>query len=159
MGEEDQDILRRYPSYYLAFSYYRTTAFDHTSSVTTTTGGQQASSNPYLKETPWGWPIDGVGFRYVINKLWDRYQKPLFCVENGIGNIDVFENEYVNDDYRIDYFREHISEMEKAIEEDGVNLLGYTPWGCIDLISAGTGEMKKDMVLSILIWMIKEMVH
>ena len=60
-----------------------------------------------------------------------------------MGNIDVFENEYVNDDYRIDYFREHISEMEKAIEEDGVNLLGYTPWGCIDLISAGTGEMKK----------------
>ena len=143
MEKDDEEILRQYPSDYLAFSYYRTTAFDHTSSVTTTTGGQQASSNPYLKETPWGWPIDGVGFRYVINELWDRYQKPLFCVENGMGNIDVFENEYVNDDYRIDYFREHISEMEKAIEEDGVNLLGYTPWGCIDLISAGTGEMKK----------------
>lgn len=143
MGEEDQDILRQYPSDYLAFSYYRTTAFDHTSSVTTTTGGQQASSNPYLKETPWGWPIDGIGFRYVINELWDRYQKPLFCVENGMGNLDVFEDETVEDDYRIDYFREHISEMKKAIEQDGVNLLGYTPWGCIDLISAGTGEMRK----------------
>lgn len=143
MEEGDKEILKQYPSDYLAFSYYRTTAFDHTSSVTTTTGGQQASSNPYLKETPWGWPIDGIGFRYVLNELWDRYQKPLFCVENGMGNIDMFENGTVNDDYRIDYFREHITEMNKAIEEDGVNLLGYTPWGCIDLISAGTGEMKK----------------
>ena len=60
-----------------------------------------------------------------------------------MGNLDVFEDETVEDDYRIDYFREHISEMKKAIEEDGVNLLGYTPWGCIDLISAGTGEMRK----------------
>ena len=141
---EDEDILKKYPSDFLAFSYYRTTAFDHNADVTTTTGGQQGVSNPYLEETPWGWPIDPIGFRHVLNELWDRYQKPLFCVENGMGNIDEIQSDgEIIDDYRIDYLRRHIQEMKKAVTIDGVNLMGYTPWGCIDLVSAGTGEMKK----------------
>jgi len=140
----DDEILQTYPSDFLAFSYYRTTAFDHEAKVTTTTGGQQGVSNPYLEETPWGWPIDAVGFRYVLNELWDRYQKPLFCVENGMGNSDeVNEDQTIDDDYRIDYLEKHIREMKKAVMLDGVDLMGYTPWGCIDLVSAGTGEMKK----------------
>ncbi|MBQ0064482.1 MAG: family 1 glycosylhydrolase [Firmicutes bacterium] len=144
MEEGDEEILRAHPSDFMAFSYYRTTTFDRNSEKITTTGGQQGSSNPYLKETPWGWPVDPVGLRYVLNELYDRYQKPLFIVENGMGNIDVLEADgSVHDDYRIDYFRDHVKEMKKAIEIDGVNLLGYTPWGWIDVVSAGTGEMKK----------------
>lgn len=142
--KEDMETLRKYPSDFLAFSYYRTTAFDRNANVTTTTGGQQGVTNPYLEETEWGWPIDATGFRYVLNELWDRYQKPLFCVENGMGNTDNYtEGSEINDDYRIDYLRKHIQEMKKAVQIDGVDLMGYTVWGCTDLVSAGTGEMKK----------------
>ena len=144
MEPEDEKILRENTSDYLAFSYYRTTAFDRNSPNTTTTGGQQASPNPYLKKTPWGWPIDPEGLRFVLNELYDRYQKPLFIVENGMGNIDVVEEDgNIHDDYRIAYLRDHIKEMKKAVEIDHVDLLGYTTWGCIDIVSAGTGEMKK----------------
>lgn len=80
----------------------------------------------------------------MLNELWDRYQKPLFCVENGLGNQDnVLSDGSIKDDYRIDYLKKHIEAMKAAVVEDGVNLMGYTPWGCIDLVSAGTGEMKK----------------
>ena len=79
-----------------------------------------------------------------MNQLYDRYQKPLFIVENGLGAVDEpDENGYIEDDYRIEYLREHINAMKEAIEEDGVDLIGYTSWGCIDLVSASTGEMKK----------------
>ena len=79
-----------------------------------------------------------------MNALYDRYQKPLFIVENGLGAVDTpDENGFVNDTYRIEYLREHIKAMEQAVNEDGVLLIGYTPWGCIDLFSASTGEMKK----------------
>ena len=141
--EEDFKILKDYPSDFLSFSYYRTTVFSREAKTTTTTGGQQGEMNPYLEKTPWGWPIDAKGFRYVLNELYDRYQKPLICVENGMGNIDTIENEQINDEYRISYLREHIREMRNAVAIDGVDLLGYTPWGCIDLVSAGTGEIKK----------------
>ena len=100
--------------------------------------------NPYLKASEWGWQIDPLGLRTTLNTLYDRYQKPLFIVENGLGAVDTpDENGYVEDDYRIDYLREHIKAMKDAIELDGVDLLGYTSWGCIDLVSASTGEMKK----------------
>ena len=100
--------------------------------------------NPHLKTSEWGWPIDPKGFRITLNRLWDKYQKPLMIVENGLGAEDkVEENGEINDDYRIDYLRAHIEQMKKAVEYDGVDLMGYTPWGCIDLVSAGTGEMKK----------------
>ena len=91
-----------------------------------------------------GWAIDPLGFRITLNDLYDRYQKPLFVVENGLGAKDVVEEGgSINDDYRIDYLRQHIAAMRDAVTEDGVDLLGYTTWGPIDLVSAGTGEMSK----------------
>lgn len=88
----------------------------------------------------WGWGIDPLGLRITMNMMYDRYQKPLFTVENGLGAKDVIdENGEINDDYRISYLREHIRAMADAIE-DGVPLLGYTTWGCIDLVSASTGK-------------------
>ena len=99
--------------------------------------------NPYLKASEWGWQIDPLGLRITLNTLYDRYQKPLFIVENGLGAKDVVEGDgSINDDYRIAYLREHISAMNEAIK-DGVDLLGYTTWGCIDLVAASTGEMSK----------------
>lgn len=140
----DDEILRDNTSDFLAFSYYRTTAFSNDAANTTTTGGQQASPNPYLKKTPWGWPIDPQGLRFVLNELYDRYQKPLFIVENGMGNQDVIEKDgTIHDTYRIDYLRSHIREMMKAVEIDAIPVLGYTTWGCVDIVSAGTGEMTK----------------
>ena len=99
--------------------------------------------NPYLKASDWGWQIDPKGLRYALNDLSDRYQLPLMVVENGLGAKDVIEEDgSINDDYRIDYLRQHIEQMELAVE-DGVDLMGYTPWGCIDLVSASTGEYEK----------------
>lgn len=140
----DDEVLKENPSDFLAFSYYRTTAFDRNQPNTTTTGGQQAAANPYLEKTEWGWPIDPEGLRYVLNELYDRYQKPLFIVENGMGNRDVLnEDGTVHDDYRIDFLRRHIIELKKAVEIDHVPVLGYTPWSAVDIVSAGTGEMAK----------------
>ena len=97
-----------------------------------------------MKASEWGWQIDPLGLRITLNSLYDRYQKPLFIVENGLGVVDTpDENGYVEDDYRIAYLREHIKAMKAAVEEDGVELWGYTSWGCIDLVSASTGEMGK----------------
>ncbi len=104
----------------------------------------QTPDNPYLEKTEWGWAIDPLGLRTTLNALYDRYQKPLFIVENGLGAVDQpDENGYVADDYRIKYLAQHIEQMRRAVDEDGVELWGYTTWGCIDLVSAGTGEMKK----------------
>ena len=100
--------------------------------------------HPYLKASEWGWQIDPLGLRITMNSLYDRYQKPLFIVENGLGAVDTpDENGEINDDYRIEYLRQHIKAMKDAVELDGVDLWGYTSWGCIDLVSASTGEMKK----------------
>ena len=100
--------------------------------------------NPYVKASDWGWQIDPVGLRYALNWMTDHYTQPLFIVENGLGAYDTVEPDgSIHDDYRIAYFQQHIAQMKKAVEEDGVNLIGYTPWGCIDLVSAGTGEMDK----------------
>lgn len=103
--------------------------------------------NPHLKESEWGWQIDPLGLRFVLNTLYDRYQKPLFIVENGLGAKDeLVENAQgewtVNDDYRIRYLNDHLLEVANAID-DGIDIMGYTPWGCIDLVSAGTAELKK----------------
>ncbi|MDO4622734.1 MAG: glycoside hydrolase family 1 protein [Eubacteriales bacterium] len=103
--------------------------------------------NPYLKASEWGWQIDPRGLRYICNMLWDKYQKPLFVVENGLGAVDQLVEDgkgsyTVHDDYRIDYLREHLKQLEEAID-DGVEVMGYTAWGCIDLVSASTAEMKK----------------
>ena len=99
--------------------------------------------NPYLKASDWGWQVDPIGLRTVLNKLYSRYNIPLMVVENGLGAFDkVEEDGSINDDYRIEYLKDHIIQMKEAVK-DGVDLIGYTPWGCIDLVSAGTGEMKK----------------
>ena len=101
------------------------------------------AGNEYLKKSDWGWAIDPKGLRYYLEEVYDRYQIPLMVVENGLGANDVVEADgSIHDTYRIDYLREHIKQMEIAIE-DGVDLMGYTMWGCIDLVSASTGEMKK----------------
>lgn len=97
-----------------------------------------------MKYSQWGWPIDPLGLRITLNQVYDRYGKPLFIVENGLGAIDTpDENGFIADDYRIQYLREHIQAMKDAVELDGVDLMGYTAWAPIDLVSAGSGEMRK----------------
>jgi 6-phospho-beta-glucosidase len=99
--------------------------------------------NPYLEASDWGWQIDPKGLRYTLNEIYGRYQIPIMVVENGLGAYDKLEADgTVNDNYRIDYLRKHIEQMREAVA-DGVDLMGYTPWGCIDLVSASTGEMAK----------------
>ena len=100
-------------------------------------------ANPYLKKSDWGWVFDPQGLRWMLNELYGRYHIPVFIAENGLGAIDeVSEDGKVHDPYRIQYLNEHVSAMRDALE-DGVDLLGYTWWGPIDLVSASTGEMKK----------------
>ena len=102
------------------------------------------AKNPTLKRSDWGWEIDPEGLRIALNQLQDRYHKPLFIVENGLGAYDKSTDDHkVHDEYRINCLRDHIEEMKKAVNEDGVDLMGYLPWGCIDLVSASTGEMNK----------------
>lgn len=140
----DDESIAAATSDFLSFSYYRTTVY-HTGLVDRTdTGGQLGEKNPHLEVTPWGWPIDPTGLRYVLNELYDRYQKPLFIAENGMGMKDVLEKDgTIHDPYHIDFLRDHIEAMRAAIYEDGVDLKGYTMWGPIDLVSSGTGEMDK----------------
>ena len=99
--------------------------------------------NPYLTYSVWGWAQDPLGLRYYLEMIYDRYEKPIMVVENGLGAYDTLEEDgSVHDSYRVDYLRDHIKEMGNAIN-NGVDLIGYTTWGCIDLVSAGTGEMRK----------------
>ena len=141
----DDEILKAGCVDYIGFSYYNSGVVTTREDAKSTLGnGVKMAENPYLQESEWKWPIDPIGLRISLNILWDRYQKPLFIVENGLGAKDQEEADgSIHDDYRIAYMRDHIIEMKKAVEEDGVDLMGYTPWGCIDLVSAGTGEMKK----------------
>lgn len=137
---EDAAILQQGTLDFISFSYYRSTMIRHQDSYNFVGG----SVNPYLKATSWGWPIDPLGLRYVLNELYDRYQKPLFIVENGLGMEEkADENGYVEDEERIVYLRDHLKAMIEAIELDGVDCFGYTMWAPIDLISLSTGEMKK----------------
>ncbi|PJI06935.1 MULTISPECIES: 6-phospho-beta-glucosidase [Clostridium] len=141
----DDELLRTGTVDYIGFSYYSSSVVTTDKSKTVTDGNMSTSVlNPYLKATDWGWQIDPVGLRLALNRLQERYNLPLFVVENGMGALDkVEEDGSIHDDYRIDYLAKHIEAMKKAVEEDGVDLMGYTPWGCIDLVSAGTGEMRK----------------
>ncbi len=99
--------------------------------------------NPYVEASEWGWQIDPKGLRYSLNLLHQRYHLPIFIVENGFGAYDKVEQDGIHDPYRVNYLRQHIEQMKEAILKDGVPVIGYTPWGCIDLVSAGTGEMEK----------------
>lgn len=147
--EDDRRLLQENTVDFISFSYYTSRCITTQEGVGETTGNAfKGTKNPYLKASEWGWQIDPLGLRITLNSLYDRYQKPLFIVENGLGAKDELvedgQGSYtVNDDYRIDYLREHIKAFKQAVEEDGVELWGYTPWGCIDLVSASTGEMSK----------------
>ena len=142
----DDEIIAAGTVDYIGFSYYMSTVSSANPENVKLIGGNQqpAVKNPYLQESAWGWAVDPLGLRISLCKLYDRYNIPLFVVENGFGAEDKIEADgSINDDYRIDYFKKHVAAMKDAVELDGVDLIGYTPWGCIDLVSAGTGEMKK----------------
>ena len=146
MTTEDLNILAQGKVDYIGFSYYMSFCIEHKEENTFYDYHEDTDfvRNPYVKASDWGWQIDPVGLRYSLNWFTDHYPVPLFIVENGLGAYDKLEEDgTINDDYRIQYFTRHIRQMKKAVEEDGVDLIGYTPWGCIDLVSAGTGEMDK----------------
>ncbi|MDR1325310.1 MAG: 6-phospho-beta-glucosidase [Treponema sp.] len=142
---DDTRILREGTVDFISFSYYMSMTASSDPELTKTSGNLFGGvKNPYLESSEWGWQIDPLGLRTLLNNLYDRYQKPLFIVENGLGAKDVVEADgSINDDYRIEYLRKHVKAMKDAVEVDGVDLWGYTTWGCIDLISASTGEMSK----------------
>lgn len=130
--KETEDLFAKYTLDFLAISYYRTTAISK----------EGIQSNPYLKSTQFGWMIDPLGMRTMLNQMYARYEIPIMIVENGLGTYDTLENEKVYDDYRIEYLREHIEQMKRAIE-DGVDVIGYLTWAAIDLVSTSEGMMSK----------------
>jgi len=148
MEKEDEQILQNTVDF-VSFSYYMSVC--ETADVKKKIKGEGnlmgGIANPYLPASDWGWQIDPQGIRYVLNMFWDRWQKPLFIVENGLGAVDELMDDgqggkTVNDDYRISYLNDHLVQVGEAIE-DGVSVMGYTTWGCIDLVSASTAELKK----------------
>lgn len=147
MEEGDEEILKNSVDF-ISFSYYMSTCGCADPNAHPQTAGNiiPGVANPYLPSSQWGWQIDPKGLRYLLNQFYDRYQKPLFIVENGLGARDeLIEKDgvlTVEDDYRIEYMREHLLQVEEAIE-DGVEVMGYTSWGCIDLVSASTAQMSK----------------
>ncbi|WP_272899161.1 glycoside hydrolase family 1 protein [Caldalkalibacillus salinus] len=142
---EDDQILQNNLVDFISFSYYMSSV-----SARPGAGGESAAGNlltslknPYLEASDWGWQIDPVGLRLIMNMFYERYEKPLFIVENGLGAFDKVEDDgRIHDDYRIEYLRQHLTQMKEAVA-DGVELLGYTAWGPIDLISFSTSEMSK----------------
>lgn len=146
---EDARILSEGTVDFIAFSYYSsrcTTADPEIFAKHAKPGNAVFRSviNPYLKNTEWGWQIDPLGLRITANTLFDRYNKPLFVVENGLGAVDSLTADgKIHDTYRIEYLRQHLLALRDAITEDGIPVIGFTAWGCIDLVSASSGEMKK----------------
>jgi 6-phospho-beta-glucosidase len=146
MEKGDLAILAQGTVDYFAFSYYQSsTVSTDPAKIHSLQGGfSVGAENPYLKKSDWGWEIDPIGLRYTLNMLEERYELPLMIVENGIGlHEEKAADGMIHDKARIAYFAAHIAEARKAVEEDGVDLWGYCPWGPIDLVSAGTGEMEK----------------
>jgi 6-phospho-beta-glucosidase len=155
ISDEEIEVLKHGIVDYIGFSYYMSFAVaarddnpDYNFYEAGIPGVGDAANdmvpNEYLKLTDWGWPIDPLGLRYALNWFTERYDQPLMIVENGFGAYDkVGEDGMVDDSYRIDYLREHIKCMMDAVEKDGVDLLGYTMWAPIDIVSASSGEMDK----------------
>lgn len=141
---EDDGILKAGCVDFYTFSYYMTNCATIDDAAEQTDGNLlEGAKNPYLTASEWGWQIDPKGLRYTLNELWDRYHLPMMVVENGFGAPDeVGADGSIHDDYRISYLNDHIAAMGEAIE-DGVDLFGYTIWSAMDIVSAGTGEMKK----------------
>ncbi|MEI2394752.1 MULTISPECIES: glycoside hydrolase family 1 protein [Paenibacillus] len=143
MEPGDLELLKEHTADYVGFSYYRSTTHKAGMPILGNTGGIMGLDNPYLEKTAWGWPIDPKGLRYVCNEIYDRYQKPLFIVENGFGGYDeITKDGSINDDDRIEYLNKHLRELYEAVK-DGCEVIGYTWWGPVDIVSAGTGEMNK----------------
>lgn len=144
MEEGDSEILKEGCVDFYTFSYYMSNCVSENPGTDTGEGNITGGlKNPYLKASDWGWQIDPKGLRYTLNEIYARYRIPMMVVENGLGAYDKMEeNGAIHDSYRIDYLRSHIEQMKEAVK-DGVDLWGYTPWGCIDLVSASTGEMAK----------------
>ena len=146
MHSDDQHILQQGCADYIGLSYYMSNAVQANAegSGSAVSGFEGSVPNPHVKASDWGWQIDPVGLRYSLAALYERYQKPLFIVENGFGAIDKPEADgQINDDYRIAYLKSHIEQMKLAVFYDGVELMGYTPWGCIDCVSFTTGQYSK----------------
>ncbi|MCQ2010956.1 6-phospho-beta-glucosidase [Sporolactobacillus sp. STSJ-5] len=144
--QEDEEDLKQGCVDYIGFSYYMSLAIQHKEANDKYAYDESRDlvKNEYVNVSDWGWQIDPEGLRYSLNWLTDMYHLPLFIVENGFGAYDKVETDgSIHDQNRINYLRTHIEQMKKAVVEDGVDLIGYTPWGCIDLVSAGTGEMDK----------------
>lgn len=138
-----EEILKGSRIDFLAFSYYMSYVVSTEEDKKEEVGGLvKGLENPYLKTSEWGWGIDPEGLRITLNKMYDKYQLPLFVVENGLGAVDRFEDGTVHDSYRIDYLREHIRALGEAID-DGVEVMGYTTWGCIDICSCSWADMTK----------------
>ncbi|MCK0473378.1 glycoside hydrolase family 1 protein [Halalkalibacter sp. APA_J-10(15)] len=145
MEDGDLELIKEGTVDFISLSYYMSRTEKKSKTLEEAGEGNLIGGvkNPFLKSSDWGWEIDPIGLRIALNELYDRYQVPLFVVENGLGAYDKVEDDgTINDDYRIDYLREHIKAMGEAIK-DGVDLIGYTSWGCIDLVSASTGQMSK----------------
>ena len=145
MEPGDLEILKEGTVDFYTFSYYMSNCVGITEDGDMGDGNIVGGlRNPYIQVSDWGWGIDPKGLRYSLSEIYDRYHLPMMVVENGLGAFDKVEADgFIHDDYRIDYLRQHIEQMKLAVEEDGVDLMGYTPWGCIDLVSASTGEMAK----------------
>lgn len=144
VADEDLNVLRNNPVDFVSFSYYSSMLASNGESFEVTTGNMAGSvySNPYLKKSDFGWTIDSEGLRICLNRFWDRYQKPIFISENGLGAFDKLENGKIHDNYRIEYLKEHFRAIAEAID-DGVDCFGYTMWGIIDLVSCGPLTMDK----------------
>ncbi|MEC1412589.1 glycoside hydrolase family 1 protein [Bacillus safensis] len=142
--EQDEQILKEGTVDFVAISYYMSHVAEAREDAAELAGTFDSPiKNEHLELSQWDWPIDPMGLRISLIKLYDRYQKPLFVCENGLGARDTLTQDgKVHDDYRIDYLKKHIEQMKEAVKE-GVDLMGYTPWGCIDLISCGTSQMTK----------------
>ncbi len=145
MESTDEDLLRNNTVDYISISYYSTRCVSSDANIEyTASNAFDSVKNPYLKASDWGWEIDPLGFRTTLNDLYDRYQKPIFVVENGIGAVDeVSSDGKIHDHYRIDYLEKHIRAMEDAVLLDGVDVIGYTAWSFTDITAASTGQMKK----------------
>lgn len=142
--EQDLIDLKENTVDFHTFSYYSSAVTDVVNDLETTTGNMVGGLvNPFLEQSDWGWTIDPIGLRIVLNELYTRWDKPVMIVENGLGAYDQVEDGKVHDQYRIDYFTKHIEQMQLAVDYDGVDLIGFTPWGWIDVVSASTGEMSK----------------
>lgn len=141
--EDDAQILKKGIVDFYSFSYYMSSCASNSETEKTAGNMSFGTKNPYLQTSDWGWQIDPTGLRWYLNEIYGRYQIPMFLAENGLGAIDEVEADgSIHDTYRIEYMRSHIKAMEEAVK-DGVDLIGYSCWGCIDLVSASTGEMKK----------------